>query len=422
MNQKIVYKADLQIKIVLIFDLKVEFNNIKDNIMDAAELLKIIKSGETSSVQFKREFDNQDRIAAEMIAMANTKGGMIIFGVEDKTGDIVGLEYKSLQSIGNKIATIANELVKPQVYIMTEIVSIDSEETEKKVLLVYVDEGSSKPYKDNSGTIWVKQGPDKRKLTDNNEILRLFQHSGMAFVDRMIIADTSITDVNKDKVRDYIKRISQNPDEYEKISEDILYKNLHIMKNDNLTLGGLLFFSKDPQGYRPAFCVKAVSFYGNSIGGLNYRDSRDMTGTIPDLFRESMSFLKMNLRHEQRGQNFNSVGILEISEIALEELVQNALIHRDYTRNSPIRIMIFDDRVEIVSPGSLPNGLTVESIKLGNAVLRNHLLASYSSKLIKYKGLGSGIIRALKEQPNIEFINDESGNQFLVKIPREQMQ
>ena len=389
--------------------------------MDAAELLKIIKSGETSSVQFKREFDNQDRIAAEMIALANTKGGMIIFGVEDKTGDIVGLEYKSLQSIGNKIATIANELVKPQVYIMTEIVSIDSEETEKKVLLVYVDEGSSKPYKDNSGTIWVKQGPDKRKLTDNNEILRLFQQSGMAFVDEMIVADTSIKDVDKGKVREYIERLIKDSDKCENIPEDILYLNLSILKNTNLTLGGLLFFSKKPQKYRPVFCVKAVAFYGNSMGGMHYRDSRDMTGTIPELFRESMSFFKMNLRHEQRGQNFNSVGILEISEIALGELIHNALIHRDYTQNSPVRLMIFDNRIEIVNPGCLPNNLTIEKIKLGTAIVRNHLLASYSSKLMTYRGLGTGVIRALEEQPNIEFINDESGNQFIVKIPREPM-
>ena len=384
--------------------------------MNAIELLDIISAGETSRVQFKREFDNQEKIAAEMIAMSNSKGGMIIFGIEDKTGNTVGLDYGSLQNLGNKIATIANELVKPQVFITTEVVSVDSN---IKVLIVYIDEGIAKPYKDNNGIIWIKQGADKRKLTDNNEIMRLFQQSGMAFVDEMVIADTSFKDIDKDKVDDYLKRISKNPDEYEKISDEILYQNLHILKKNNLTLGGLLFFAKEPQLYRPVFCVKAVSFYGDFIGGLNYRDSRDMTGTIPELFRESMSFFKLNLRHEQRGQNFNSIGILEISEIALEELVQNALIHRDYTRNSPIRLMIFDNRIEIVSPGSLPNNLTIENIKLGTAVLRNNLLASYSSKLIKYKGFGSGIIRALNEQPNIEFINDADGEQFIVKIPRE---
>jgi len=390
--------------------------------MEEKELLEIIEDGETSTVQFKREFDNQDKIAAEMIALANTKGGMIIFGVEDRTCSIVGLEYENLQNIGNKIATIASDLIKPQIYVTTEVVSINDETEQKKILIVYVDEGGNKPYKDNNGTIWIKQASDKRKLTDNSEILRLFQKSGLAFVDEMIVAETSVKDVNKDKVMDYIKRICKNPDVYEDISYNILYQNLQIIKKDNLTLGGLLFFSKTPQLYRSAFFVKAVAFYGDCIGGLNYRDSRDIVGTVPDLFRESMAFFKANLRHEQRGQNFNSVGILEISEIALEELVQNALIHRDYTRNAPIRMLIFDNRIEIISPGCLPNGLTIENIKLGTAVVRNNLMASYSSKLIKYRGLGSGIIRALNEQPNIEFINDESGNQFIVKIPREQIQ
>lgn len=389
--------------------------------MNETELLDIIKCGETSSVQFKREFDNQDKIAAEIIAMANTKGGMIIFGIEDKTGSIVGLDYANLQSANNKISTIANDLVKPQIYIFTEIVSFEIDAEKKNILLVSIDEGIAKPYKDKNGTIWIKQGTDKRKLTDNDQIMRLFQQSGKVFVDEMVVADTNIEDIDRKKVEDYIKRVTKNSDEYMKISDNVLYQNLHIIKKNNLTLGGLLFFSYEPRKYRPVFCVKAVSFYGNSIGGLNYRDSRDMTGTIPEMFRESMSFLKMNLRHEQKGQNFNSVGILEISEIALEELVQNALIHRDYTRNSPIRIMIFDNRVEIISPGCLPNSLTVENIKLGTAVVRNNLLASYASKLIKYRGLGSGIVRAIEEQSNIEFINDVEGEQFIVKIPREPM-
>jgi len=384
--------------------------------MNAAELVDIISLGETGKVQFKRGFDNQDKIAAEMIAMSNAKGGMILFGVEDKKGDVIGLDYSEIQHIGNKVATIANDLVKPQVFILTEVVSVDG----KKILIVYVEEGIAKPYKDGNGTIWIKQGGDKRKLTDNNEILRLFQQKGMAFVDEMIIPDTSISDINKEKVSVYVGRLHKDSDECEVVLNDILYQNLGIIKNAHLTLGGLLFFAKEPQKYRQVFCVKAISFYGNSIGGLHYRDSRDITGTIPEIYLECLLFFKQNLRHEQKGQNFNSVGILEISEIALEELVQNALIHRDYTQNSPIRLMVFDNRIEIVSPGCLPNNLTVEKIKLGYAVVRNNLLASYSSKLLRYRGFGSGIVRAVKEQPNIELINDEDGNQFIVKIPREQ--
>ena len=102
----------------------------------------------------------------------------------------------------------------------------------------------------------------------------------------------------------------------------------------------------------------------------------------------------------------------------LEEIVQNSLTHRDYTKNSPIRLLIFDDRIEIISPGVLPNSLTIESIKMGNAVVRNNLISSFSTKILNYRGLGSGIIRAIRNQPNLELYNDKVGEQFIVKIPR----
>lgn len=381
--------------------------------MDTLELLNLINTGETSKVQFKELLDNQDSIAAEMIAMSNSKGGVILFGVKDKTGEVAGLDYKQLQDIGNRLATIATDLVKPQIFVTTEVVHFD--EPSKNVLIVCIEEGIAKPYKDKNGTIWVKQGGDKRKLIDNNEQIRLFQQSGIIYVDEMIIPSTSISDIDKSKVDEYLRKIHDSEIE---ISNELLYRNLNIIRNEHLTLGGLLFFSKAPQQYRPAFCIKAVSFFGNDIGGTDYRGSLDIIGTIPEMFEQGMGFFNTYLYHTQQGQNFNSLGILEISVIALEELLQNALTHRDYSKNSSIKMLIFDNRVEIVSPGALPNSLTVENIKMGNAVVRNNLVVSFSSKLMKYRGLGSGITRAMRAQPNIELINDSEGEQFIVIIPR----
>ena len=386
--------------------------------MNVAELLDIISVGETSKVQFKQELDD-DKFAAEMIAMSNSKGGVILVGIKDKTGEIIGLNYEQLQSYNNRLANIANDKVKPQIFIETEVVSIYSSEIdEKKVLIVTVLEGVSKPYKDKNGTIWVKQGSDKRKLTDNNEQVRLFQQSGIVYSDEMIVPNTSIDDINFSKVEKYIKAI-QKLDTEEKITiDETLLVNLNILKNKHLTLGGLLFFSHNPQKYRPAFCIKAISFFGNSIGGIDYRSSKDIEGTIPEMFEKAIDFFNSNLHSIQAGQNFNTVGKLEVSKTALEELLQNALIHRDYSKNAPIRIMIFDNRVEIVSPGALPNSLTIENIKLGNAVVRNNLLVSYCSKLMLYRGFGSGIARAFLNQPDIDLKNDVEGEQFIVHIPR----
>lgn len=384
--------------------------------MNAIELLDIISSGETSKVQFKQEMDD-DKFAAEMIAMSNSKGGVILVGIEDKTGKIIGLSYRQLQSYNNRLATVASDKVKPQIFIETEVITIYTDEGEKKVLVVTVSEGISKPYKDRNGAIWIKQGSDKRKLTDNNEQIRLFQQSGSIYVDEMIVPNTFIEDVDPSKVEKYIKVLPKSDAGKIEINETLL-TNLNIIKDKRLTLGGLLFFSYHPQKYRPAFCIKAISFFGNSIGGDSYRNSKDIEGTIPEMFDRAIDFLTANLRSIQAKQNFNTVGLLEISKVALEELVQNSVTHRDYSKNSPIRIMIFDNRVEIVSPGTLPNNLTVENIKMGNAVVRNNLIVSYCSKLMNYRGFGSGITRALENQPNIEFINDVEGEQFIVKIPR----
>ena len=385
--------------------------------MNVIELLDIISAGETSKVQFKQVMDD-DKFSAEMIAMSNSKGGIILVGVEDKTGKITGLSYAQLQSYNNRLATIASDKVKPQIFIETEVVSVNTSESEKKVLIVTISEGIGKPYKDNNGTIWIKQGSDKRKLTDNNEQVRLFQQSGSIYVDEMIVPYTSIADVDISKVIKYIRTIQKSDTGEKLIVDETLLTNLNIMKDKRLTLGGLLFFSFEPQKYRPAFCIKAISFFGNSIGGDEYRSSKDIVGTIPEMFDQAVDFFGANLHSIQAGQNFNSVGKLEISRTALEELLQNSLIHRDYSKNAPVRIMIFDNRIEIVSPGALPNSLTIENIKLGNAAVRNNLLASYCSKLMIYRGFGSGIPRAFEYQPNIELINDTEGELFIVRIPR----
>ena len=124
------------------------------------------------------------------------------------------------------------------------------------------------------------------------------------------------------------------------------------------------------------------------------------------------------MRNLQDGQNFNSVGRLEINDEALVELVENALIHRDYFRSSPIMVMLFDNRLEIISPGHLPNSLTVEQMKYGNAIARNPLMVGFAMRTMPFSGLGTGMNRALERQPNIQLVNDIEGVQFKVIIPR----
>jgi ATP-dependent DNA helicase RecG len=190
------------------------------------------------------------------------------------------------------------------------------------------------------------------------------------------------------------------------------------MKGGNLNVSGALLFAKNPSFKLPAFIIKAVSYPGSEISQDRYLDIRDISGKISDMFHQSMSFVLGNIKHEQKDQGINSPGSPEIPRIVFEELIVNALVHRDYFISAPIRILIFSNRVEIISPGHLPNNLTIENIKLGNSIIRNPILVSFATHLLPYRGLASGIIRALKAYSNIDFKDDHVGNLFKVIIRR----
>lgn len=200
-----------------------------------------------------------------------------------------------------------------------------------------------------------------------------------------------------------------------------LLQNLYLAQGDRLNLGGLLLFGRHPERLFPAFVIKAVAFAGNNLADTVYDDSEDIGGKLTEQFRDGMAFLRRNLRKLQNGQSFNSLGQWEVSQFALEEILQNALIHRDYFKNSPIRLLIFQNRIEIISPGRLPNHLSVDNIRYGNTAIRNNILAAFAAKMLPYRGLGSGIPRALKEVPALQLIHDEDGQQFSVVLPRPQL-
>ena len=136
------------------------------------------------------------------------------------------------------------------------------------------------------------------------------------------------------------------------------------------------------------------------------------------MFREGMAFLKSMLHHRQEGQNFNSVGVLEIPEVVLEELLQNALVHIDLLHPAAVRLLVFENRIEIINPGRLYGGLKVEDIRLGASKQRNPLMADFAARTMIFRGLGSGIVRALRENVVIDFINEDEANQFRVIIWR----
>ena len=112
------------------------------------------------------------------------------------------------------------------------------------------------------------------------------------------------------------------------------------------------------------------------------------------------------------------MGKLEIPETVLEELLQNALVHADLLKTAAIRLLVFDDRVEIINPGCIMGGHSIEEVMLGNSFARNPLMANFCAKTMPYRGLGSGIPRVLSEDSHVKFIDSKDGNQFTVCIYR----
>lgn len=131
-----------------------------------------------------------------------------------------------------------------------------------------------------------------------------------------------------------------------------------------------------------------------------------------------MMWLKSCLHRTQDGQSFNSIGKLEIPEMVLEELLQNALVHADLLKTAAIRLLVFDDRVEIINPGCIVGGHSIEEVMLGNSFARNPLMANFCAKTMPYRGLGSGIPRVLSQDCNVEFDDSKDGNQFVVRVSR----
>ena len=153
---------------------------------------------------------------------------------------------------------------------------------------------------------------------------------------------------------------------------------------------------------------------------INGTSCEDIEGCLRDMYKGTLSFLTRNLRHVQNGKSFNSTGDLEIPLEALEELVANMLLHRDYFISAPCRVFIFDNRVELISPGALPNNITIENIRNGVSVIRNPLIISFATKEagIPYRGIGTGIRRSIAAVPALELESDNERNLFIARIPR----
>jgi ATP-dependent DNA helicase RecG len=314
------------------------------------------------------------------------------------------------------ISNAASQHVRSPLSPLTENVSVGKG---RVVIVATIPKGIDKPYFDRGGVIWLKSGADKRRVNSKEELRRLFQVSDQFHADELP-TKAGVDALDKLRFRDFLRDVYKRefPDDPAELTR--LLQNMNLTTEAGLlNLAGVLMFAERPEWIKPQFVVKAIRYPGDKIHATDYLDTEDFVGPLRKIFDDALSFVMRNLHKVQAGRGVNAPGVPEIPERVFEELLVNALVHRDYLVSAPIRLFIFDNRIEIISPGHLPNNLTVEKILSGISNIRNPILVSFVAKgLLPYHGLGSGIQRALDAWPQIDFTDDRDGCLFTATIHR----
>ena len=403
------------------------------------DILKLIKAGEVSGVQFKERILDKYDIACELVAFSNSHGGKLVIGIKDKTGGINAMSYSEVQETTNLLSDIASENVVPSILIKIDTVEVE----EGNLVVATVKEGLNKPYHDNKGIVWVKNGADKRKVFDNAELAEMMTDCGSFAPDEAGVRDATINDLDATTIKLFLgnrfERVLEKKgltgDAFNEASLDMIcsaiakghdcekiLRNLRFIRPDGtLTVAAMLLFGKYTQRWMPMMTAKCICFAGNSVGSKVFRDKvndADMEGNLLHQYDTIMDFFTRNLHNVQVGDEFNSMGKLEIPYTSLVEFTVNSLVHRSLNMKAPVRIFIFDNRVEIHSPGALPNGLTIDDIKAGTSMPRNMFLFNNAIYLLPYTGVGSGITRALDEDINVTFMNNDKAQEFVITVWR----
>ena len=403
------------------------------------DISKQIKAGEVSGVQFKERILDKYDIACELVAFSNSHGGKLVVGIKDKTGKTNALSYSEVQETTNLLSDIASENVVPSILIKIDTVEVE----DGNLVVATVKEGLNKPYHDNKGIVWVKNGADKRKVFGNAELAEMMTDCGSFAPDEAVVREATVNDLDATTIKQFLgnrfERVLEKKgltgDAFNEASLDMIcsaiakghdcekiLRNLRFIRPDGtLTVAAMLLFGKYTQRWMPMMTAKCICFAGNSVGSKVFRDKVndvDMEGNLLHQYDTIMDFFTRNLHNVQVGEEFNSMGKLEIPYTSLVEFTVNSLVHRSLNMKAPVRIFIFDNRVEIHSPGALPNGLTIEDIKAGTSMPRNMFLFNNAIYLLPYTGVGSGITRALDEDINVTFTNNDKAQEFVITVWR----
>lgn len=423
--------------------------------MNREELAALIRSGENSGVEFKRDDLRPERVAREIAALLNLEGGHILLGVEDG-GAVAGLA-RDPRRVEEWIMEVARSHVRPATIPYWETVAW-GEGAVVGIVSLPAD-APDKPYKAKRGSAWVTQvraGTTTRDATDEEE-MRLYQQSGRLQYDRKPVPGTSFADLDRRRLINYFRdlRRQEFPDFAAEDAWTRLLVNTEFMVESRdralASAAGLLLFGKRPERFLPHAGVSAAAYAGTD---KDYEAKERMTLRGPAVSlayqrTEQDGTLYPRLAHTFSDSNeFSESGVIERAldfvrrniglrawidrggrrqehwEYPLEavrEAIVNALAHRDYTITvSDVELSIYADRLEIVSPGRLPNTVTVTKMRAGYRATRNELVKEVlrDYRYVEATGLGvpRKIVRGMREHNGTDPDLIEADDRFTVRL------
>jgi len=353
--------------------------------MDEDEIRTVIQKGENEEVEFKENISNLQSISKVICSFSNTRGGVLFIGVKDN-GMISGLDSDS-DIIQQKISSIT-DVIYPSPILRIEEKWID----EKMVFIAIVQRPVENVYYTYKGAIYVRMGSTTRRLEGQSQLEFLRRKQILSF-DENYSQEVKLHDIDEKKVQVYLESRGQNNFLKEKGLEEFLLssKLAGTIPEFNIKNAAVLLFGKAPNYHFPQSELKLVRFSGNEP--VSITDYQLIQDDVINTIEKSISFILRNIKKEiiidgssKRSENY------EYPPEVIREAIVNAVVHRDYFSKDSIQASIFDDRIEITNPGSLPNDLERELFGT-ISIQRNQVLYHFLRDLGYVEGLGTGIPR-----------------------------
>ncbi len=346
---------------------------------------------ESSTLEFKSDFPKNEQILKTIIGFCNQSGGRLIIGVAND-GTINGLTQdkiqKALEYLEKSIFEASFPPILPHIYLQTI--------AGKTIIIIQVSEGMNKPYfiaKDGpeKGT-YIRLGKSTLKATpDVIEELK-WQSRGKSF-DTMPVYQAKLDDLNMKDIEHFLKNRKLGKVKAQGSFQEIL-KSYHLLIEEHNhtypTVAGILLFGKDPQKFFAEAIIMCSHFKG--ISGREAIASKLCEGTLVNQFNEALTFLERQLNRSFKIRGVRRQEELEIPEVALREILINVIAHRNYHINAPSKVAIFDNRVEIFSPGGFPGPLKLQNLKMRLTYIRNKAITRILREMRLIEKLGTGFI------------------------------